>query len=191
VVPCTSVSLIRLTEPPRFIIRSVAGADRRTSLFLRRRNRAVDGDAMGQRRLKTVDEIVERYARRSTPVRRRIYVAVGCIFVVFAIIGIWVPGWPTVSWAVPAAYLFSLSNQRLFRWTLTNRFFGSAMFDYYATGKTVPKHAKMMIIAAITVMSAFSIWLATIAGDPGYGQVFIAIAWAIGVWWLAVKVETR
>ena len=60
----------------------------------------------------------------------------------FAIIGIWVPGWPTVSWAVPAAFLFSYSSERMFRWTLMNRFFGSAMFDYYATGKTVPSQAK-------------------------------------------------
>ncbi len=142
-------------------------------------------------RLQSVDEVVERYLSHSTPFKRRIYVSVGCIFIVFAIIGIWVPGWPTVSWAVPAAYLFSISNETLFRWTLTNRFFGAALFDYYSTGKTVPKHSKIWIIICITLMSGLSIWITTIAGDPGYGQVTIAIAWAIGVWWLTRKVETR
>ena len=77
---------------------------------------------------------------------RRFYVLLGCLFILFAIIGIWVPGWPTVSWAVPAAYLFSISNERLFRWTLTNRWFGSALFDYYVTGKTLPKHVKILIL---------------------------------------------
>ena len=77
----------------------------------------------------------------------------GCIFVLFAIAGIWIPGWPTVSWAVPAAFLFSLSNERLFRWSLTNRYFGKSMFDYYATGKTLPDHVKYIIAFSIFFMS--------------------------------------
>ena len=144
-----------------------------------------------EERLQSVDEVVDKYARRSTPLMRKIYVFVGCLFVVFAIIGIWVPGWPTVSWAVPAAYLFSISNERLFRWSLTNRYFGSPLFDYYATGKTIPKHAKYWISVFITIMSIFSIWITTLAGDPGYGQAFIAVVWVIGVWWIFAKVGSR
>ena len=142
-------------------------------------------------RMDSVDEIVERYMRKSSPKQRMRYVVLGWVFVAFAIIGIWVPGWPTVSWAVPAAYLFSISDEKYFRWSLTNKFFGLALFEYYATGKTVPKHAKIWIIVAMTVMSGLSIWLATIAGDPGYGQAFIAVAWAVGVWWLSCKVQSR
>ena len=57
-------------------------------------------------RLDSVDAVVEKYAVISNPIKSKIYVGLGSIFVVFAIIGIWVPGWPTVSWAVPAAFLF-------------------------------------------------------------------------------------
>jgi len=141
--------------------------------------------------LTSVDAIVEQYSRKSTPMKRRLYVFIGLVFIVCAIIGIWVPGWPTVSWAVPAAYLFSLSNEKLFRWTLTNRWFGSGLFDYYSTGKTLPKHVKTWIIVFITIMSAISIWITDLAGDPGYGQVFIAIVWLIGVWFINSKVKTR
>ncbi|HIG20895.1 MAG: hypothetical protein CXT67_02215 [Methanobacteriota archaeon] len=123
--------------------------------------------------------------------KRRFYVSLGLIFIVCAIIGIWIPGWPTVSWAVPAAYLFSLSNEKLFRWTLTNRWFGSALFDYYSTGKTLPKHVKTWIIVFITIMSTISIWITDLTGDPGYGQAFIAIVWLIGVWFINSKVKTR
>ena len=150
----------------------------------------VEGASMGER-LESVDAIVDRYARRIEPGKRKLFVFIGIIFVICAIIGVFIPGWPTVSWAVPAAYLFSISNERLFRWSLTNKFFGEALFDYYATGKTIPKHAKISIIVMITVMSGLSIWLTTWAGDPGYGQAFIAVVWAIGVWWLYAKVETR
>ena len=141
--------------------------------------------------LTSVDAVVEQYSRKSTPLKRRLYVSIGFIFIICAIIGIWIPGWPTVSWAVPAAYLFSHSNEKLFRWTLTNRWFGSALFEYYSTGKTLPKHVKTWIIVFITIMSAVSIWITDLAGDPGYGQAFIAIVWLIGVWFIYSKVKTR
>ena len=103
-------------------------------------------------RLESIDAIVERYCVASHPAKSRLYTGLGCLFVIFAIIGIWLPGWPTVSWAVPAAFLFSYSSESMFRWTLTNRYFGGAMFEYYATGKTIPKHAKYGVMAMITLM---------------------------------------
>lgn len=87
---------------------------------------------MGER-LETIDAVVEQYCVASSSTKSRLYTALGLLFVVFAILGIWIPGWPTVSWAVPAAFLFSYSSEKMFRWTLTNRYFGSAMFEYYAT----------------------------------------------------------
>ena len=98
-----------------------------------------------------VDDIVSQYLHTSSPLKRKLYVFLGLIMTFFAIIGIFIPGWPTVSWAVPAAFLFSLSSERLFRWSLTNRFFGSAILEYYSTGKTIPKHTKY-IIATIRVI---------------------------------------
>ena len=56
-------------------------------------------------RLESVDEIVEKYSVSSSPAKSRFYTGLGSLFVAFAIIGIWIPGWPTVSWAVPAALL--------------------------------------------------------------------------------------
>ena len=161
---------------------------------------------MGER-LETVDAIVEQYCVASSSTKSRLYTALGLLFVVFAILGIWIPGWPTVSWAVPAAFLFSYSSEKMFRWTLTNRYFGSAMFEYYATGKTVPQHAKNGIMAMITVMtvsSATFVWYVSTLGegtvanpstwdgaDPGYGAATILFVGCIGVWWLYAKVETR
>nr|MCS5534630.1 hypothetical protein [Candidatus Poseidoniales archaeon] len=63
---------------------------------------------MGER-LETIDDIVERYCVASSTAKSRLYIVIGLLFVIFAIVGIWIPGWPTVSWAVPAAFLFSCS----------------------------------------------------------------------------------
>ncbi|MFL2975498.1 MAG: YbaN family protein [Candidatus Thalassarchaeaceae archaeon] len=158
-------------------------------------------------RIESLDEIVERYCVSSNPVLRRFYFWLGLLFVGFAIIGIWVPGWPTVSWAVPAAFLFSYSSERMFRWTMTNRFFGSAMFEYYATGKTIPQHAKSGIIALIALMSTTSaifVWyVSTLGGgrvsdpsswdgaDPGFGAISIILVGIVGAWYVGAKVRTR
>lgn len=159
-------------------------------------------------RLESVDAVVEKYAVISNPVKSRIYVGLGSVFVAFAIIGIWVPGWPTVSWAVPAAFLFSLSNEKLFRWTLTNKFFGSALFEYYATGKTLPRHVKMIIVAMIASMvtiSAYFVWYVSSKGDGelfkpsswngadqyAFGSITIISVGLMGMLYVATMVKTR
>ena len=158
-------------------------------------------------RLETVDDIVERYCVASSPGKSRLYVGLGSLFLAFAVIGIWVPGWPTVSWAVPAAFLFSLSSERMFRLTLTNRYFGAAMFEYYATGKTMPKHAKYLtvgLIATMTSLSSYFVWHVSTRGDgvltdpaswngadPGFGAGTIILVGLIGMWYVGFKVPSR
>lgn len=159
-------------------------------------------------RLETVDAIVERYAVVSSPIKSRLYVGLGSIFVVFAIIGIIFPGWPTVSWAVPAAFLFSLSNEKLFRWSLTNRFFGSSLFEYYATGKTLPGHVKVIIITMIGLMvtiSSYFVWFVSTKGDGtlldtsswngkdeyAFGAITILLVGILGMLYVATMVKSR
>jgi uncharacterized membrane protein YbaN (DUF454 family) len=145
-------------------------------------------------RLDSVDAIVERYSVASSPMRSRLYVSLGSLFVAFAIIGIWVPGWPTVSWAVPAAFLFSASNERLFRWCLSNHFFGPALFDYYASGKTLPRHVKLIVASIVAVMASLSAWFVfevSYPKDPGFGPATILLAGLFGVYYLLRRVPTR
>ncbi len=158
-------------------------------------------------RLETIDEVVERYCVASSPAKSRLYVGLGSLFLVFAVIGVWIPGWPTVSWAVPAAFLFSLSSERMFRLTLTNRYFGSAMFDYYATGKTIPKHAKYVTVGLIALMASISsyfVWHVSTKGngvltdpsswngaDPGFGAGTVILVGLIGMWYVGFKVPSR
>ncbi|MAU85043.1 MAG: hypothetical protein CMA21_00330 [Euryarchaeota archaeon] len=164
-------------------------------------------DTSRMERLGTVDEIVERYSVSSSPSKSRLYTTLGGLFVVFAIIGIWIPGWPTVSWAVPAAYFFSISSEKLFRWTLTNDYFGPAMFEYYATGKTIPKHAKYGVISIIGIMTSLSVyfvWAVSTRGtgnisdpttwngaDPGFGAGTVLVVGMIGVLYVGFRVPSR
>jgi len=127
--------------------------------------------------LLTIDSVVEKYCVSSNWVKSLIYQSLGSLFTLFAFIGIFIPGWPTVSWAVPAAFLFSLSNEKLFRWSLTNKFFGNKMFDYYATGKSLPKHVKFIIMAMVGVMTTISAYLVWFVSTKGDGTLFDMESW--------------
>ena len=131
---------------------------------------------MGERLL-TVDSVVEKYCVSSNRIKSLIYQSLGSMFTLFALIGIFVPGWPTVSWAVPAAFLVSLSNEKLFRWSLTNKFFGTKMFDYYATGKSLPKHVKYIIMAMVGIMTTISAYLVWYVSTKGDGTLLDMDSW--------------
>ena len=139
---------------------------------------------------KTVDEIVEQYLITSNPIKKWIAISFGSLFTFFSIAGIFIPGWPTVSWAVPAAFLFSISSEKLFRWSLTNKFFGSAIMEYYSSGKTIPKHAKIGICALIFLMVVISAISTFHLGDPGYGSVTILIVGLIGIFYVIFMVKS-
>ena len=137
-----------------------------------------------------IQRVLSEHKPSRNPFIRGLWISFGSLAVVFAIIGIIVPGWPTTSWLVLAAYCYARSSQKLFRWLLTNRMFGPALLEYYRSGRALPLHSKMVISAIICVVSAASIWGITKAGDPGFGQTLIAVVALVGVWWVGWKVPT-
>jgi len=134
--------------------------------------------------------ILDLHKQSKNPVVRWLWTGLGCIFVVFALIGILLPGWPTISWLVAAGFCFGRSSRRMFRWLLTNRLFGNSLLEYYKAGQALPFHSKMVIITIILLVSVFSIYTLTTLGDPGFGQTSIAVAALIGVWFVGWKVPT-
>lgn len=137
-----------------------------------------------------IEEVLAEHKPSANPVVRSIWIALGSIFVVFAAIGVFLPGWPTTSWLVFAAYCYGRSSQRLFLWLLTNRVFGSSLLAYYRSGRALPLHSKIIICGLITIVSSCSIWYITKLGDPGFGQTTIALVAVIGVWWVGWRVPT-
>ena len=137
-----------------------------------------------------IKRVLAEHKPSRNPLARILWIGIGGLAVIFAVIGIVVPGWPTTSWLVLAAYCFARSSQRLFRWLLTNRVFGPALLEYYRSGRALPFHSKMVIGALIFVASCVSIVGITKAGDPGFGQTLIAVVAIVGIWWVGWKVPT-
>jgi uncharacterized membrane protein YbaN (DUF454 family) len=137
-----------------------------------------------------LEAILDMHKPSKNPVIRWLWTISGSIFVVFATIGTIIPGWPTTSWLVAAGFCFGRSSRRMFRWLLTNRVFGNALLEYYVAGRALPLHSKIVIIGIISVVSAFSIYVVTKLGDPGFGQSTIAVVAIIGIWFVGWKVPT-
>ena len=137
-----------------------------------------------------LEAILDMHKPSKNPIVRWLWTGLGSIFVVFAAIGTVVHGWPTTSWLVAAGFCFGRSSRRMFRWLLTNRIFGNALLEYYKAGRALPLHSKIVIIGIISLVSAFSIYVVTKLGDPGFGQATIAIVALVGIWFVGWKVPT-
>ena len=137
-----------------------------------------------------LEAILDMHKPSKNPIVRWLWTGLGSIFVVFAAIGTVVAGWPTTSWLVAAGFCFGRSSRRMFRWLLTNRIFGNALLEYYKAGRALPLHSKIVIIGIISLVSAFSIYVVTKLGDPGFGQATIAIVALVGIWFVGWKVPT-
>ncbi len=170
-------SMVSLATPETVALaKNTVGADVREPLHI------TDADL--------VEKILSEHKPSSNPISRTLWVFVGSLFVGFAVIGVFLPGWPTTSWLVAAAYCYARSSQRMFKWLLTNRLFGNSLLDYYRAGKALPLHSKIFICGFIALISGFSIWGLTRAGDPGFGQTTIVIVALIGIWWVGWRVPT-
>ena len=65
-----------------------------------------------------LEKIVSEHKPSKNPIIRLLWIIFGSAAVVLAAIGVFLPGWPTVSWLVFAGFAYGRSSQKLFRWLL-------------------------------------------------------------------------
>ena len=130
--------------------------------------------------VQSIDERVERSPATRSPLLKALYATLGLVLLGVGIIGFFVPGLPGTPLLLVAAWLFSLSSERLYRWTTTNRWFGQSVANYHA-GLGIPRRTKIIattmvvIVISISVFVALdSVWLQVLVGGLGlYGIYFI------------------
>lgn len=82
----------------------------------------------------------------------------GCFALLLAIIGIPLPGLPTVPFLLLAAFCFARSSQRVHDWLINHRTFGPPINDWNANGAIRPP-AKRLATLAIGVTFGISLFL--------------------------------
>jgi len=130
--------------------------------------------------VQTTEPVAGRSPVARNPLLKAACVAAGLILLGFGIVGFFVPGLPGTPLLLVAAWLFSMSNERLHRWTTTNKWFGRAVADYHA-GLGIRRRVKAISVAAVIVVVSYSVlvaldalWLRSLVAGLGlYGIYFI------------------
>ena len=88
------------------------------------------------------------------PVRRGVYFATGAASVVFGVVGIFLPVWPTTCFLLLAGWCFARSSPRAERWLHENRLFGRYLRDYRERGIISPRVRRNSLLVMWTFIGA-------------------------------------
>ncbi len=121
-------------------------------------------------------------------VRRVGYLVLGWSALVAGVIGIVVPVWPTTCFLLLAAWSFSRSSRRMYRWLHENRLFGGHLRVYRDEGR-ISRGVRNFSLTALWFTIAISAFLA--ARMPWLPVVLLALAVAITVHLVRIPVHPR
>jgi uncharacterized membrane protein YbaN (DUF454 family) len=93
----------------------------------------------------------------SRRLRRAFFVVVGSIFLCLGAIGIVVPILPTTPFLLLSAACYYRGSERLHRWMLNNRWFGSYIKNY-KEGKGIQLRVKAYIITFLWITIGYSVF---------------------------------
>jgi len=113
-------------------------------------------------------------------IKKAVFMALGFLFIVLAVMGIFLPLLPTTPFVILSALFFSKSSERWHQWLLSNRVFGPILYNWEHS-RCIPKFAKMLsfsmiaVFGTISVLSLSAVWLQVVTiSIIGYGYYFIA-----------------
>ena len=118
----------------------------------------------------------------SLPIRV-LYAALGFVFLGLGILGFIVPGLPGFLWLLFALWFFSRSNERMYRWMLTNQYFGQSLRDYKG-GLGMPRWVKVVAVTAIVLAVSYS---AGFVIEPLWLRIGLVALGAYGVYFVLSK----
>lgn len=84
------------------------------------------------------------------------FMTIGFLVLFGGVAGYVVPGLPGTPLLLVAAWLFSMSNERLYRWMTTNRWFGQTIADYRA-GLGISRRVKSIAIGSMALVVPLSV----------------------------------
>ena len=87
---------------------------------------------------------------------RLFWLTLGCLALVLAILGVVLPLLPTTPFLLVAAFAFAQSSERVHRWLIEHRHFGSLIADWQREG-AIARRAKFMAVIAMAAVFVVSI----------------------------------
>lgn len=93
--------------------------------------------------------------RTSSRLRRALWTVAGSFFLILGIIGIFLPILPTTPFLLLAAFCYFRGSERMYKWLLSNRWFGEYIKNY-REGRGVPLKVKVLAISFLWAAIGFS-----------------------------------
>jgi len=118
-----------------------------------------------------------------SPTARLVFMFVGFLFLGIGIAGFYTPVLPGTINLIVAAYFFSMSSERMFRWMMTNKVFGQQLQDYRA-GWGIPRRVKAIAVGSIALSVGLTVSLALV--NP-WARASMVLFGLVGVWFILNK----
>jgi uncharacterized membrane protein YbaN (DUF454 family) len=96
-------------------------------------------------------------AYHASRIPRPVLLGAGWVCVVLGFIGVFIPGMPTTTFLLVAAWCFYRSSERAHTWLLENRLLGPYVRDFLS-GKGMPLRSKVIAISAMWLACGTSAW---------------------------------
>ena len=104
--------------------------------------------------------------------KKKLYIAFGFLAVALAIVGVFIPGLPTVPFLLVALFCFERSFKKYHDMIMNNKYFGPVLQDYYS-GKGLTSSVKIKAILFLSCGMIFSIYKI----QNLHARIALAIVW--------------
>ena len=104
--------------------------------------------------------------------KKKLYITFGFLAVALAIVGVFIPGLPTVPFLLVALFCFERSSKKYHDMIMNNKYFGPVLQDYYS-GKGLTSSVKIKAILFLSYGMIFSIYKI----QNLHARIALAIVW--------------
>lgn len=121
-------------------------------------------------------------------VKRVAFMALGCISLALAVLGVALPILPTVPFLALAAFCFAKSFDRLNNWLINTKFYQNNLADFKA-GKGMTVKTKVRILTTVTLVMAVGLIVMLMKGVT-VGSIILSVVWLGHIYYFGFKVKT-
>ena len=104
--------------------------------------------------------------------KKKLYITFGFLAVALAIVGVFIPGLPTVPFLLVALFCFERSSKKYHDMIMNNKYFGPVLQDYYS-GKGLTSSVKIKAISFLSCGTIFSIYKI----QNLHARIALAVVW--------------
>ena len=121
-------------------------------------------------------------------IKRAVFIVLGCLSLVLAVLGVVLPILPTVPFLALAAFCFAKSSDRLNNWLINTKFYQNNLADFKA-GKGMTVKTKVRILVTVTLVMTVG-HIAMLMKGVIVGSIVLVIVWLSHIYYFGFKVKT-